>query len=84
MLSDGGRVKYRISYSIVAADETSADIAVKACLRFGKGRHPAKLNFGDYFSYALARQLVAPYLFKGDHFSRTDTRSALKSWPAAQ
>jgi ribonuclease VapC len=43
---------------------------------FGKGRHPAGLNFGDCFSYALARQLDAPLLFKGSDFSKTDVRIA--------
>ena len=40
--------------------------------RFGKGRHPAGLNLGDVFAYALARTRGLPLLFKGDHFSRTD------------
>jgi len=43
--------------------------------RFDKRRHPAALNFGDCFSYALARVLGEPLLFKGDDFSRTDLRS---------
>jgi ribonuclease VapC len=43
-----------------------------AFVRFGKGRHPARLNFGDCFAYALARASGEPLLFKGDHFSRTD------------
>ena len=40
--------------------------------RFGKGRHPASLNFGDCFSYALAASTGEPLLFKGEDFSRTD------------
>jgi ribonuclease VapC len=44
---------------------------------FGKGRSPAKLNFGDRFSYALARTLGAPLLFKGADFSGTDISSAI-------
>jgi ribonuclease VapC len=43
-----------------------------AYLRFGKGRHPAALNFGDCFSYALAASTRQPLLFKGNDFSRTD------------
>lgn len=54
-----------------------ADIAGVAFLRFGKGRHPAKLNFGDCMAYALAKSLDAPLLFKGDDFSKTDIKSAL-------
>ena len=46
--------------------------AVDAFRRFGKGRHRAGLNFGDCFSYALARSTNEPLLFKGDDFSRTD------------
>ena len=45
--------------------------------RFGKGRHPARLNFGDCLSYALARQRAEPLLFAGDDFSRTDIEVAL-------
>ncbi|WP_040856153.1 type II toxin-antitoxin system VapC family toxin [Thiorhodovibrio frisius] len=58
-------------------DEKLADGAAMAYRRFGKGRHPAGLNFGDCFSYALAEHAGAPLLFKGDDFSRTDIRSAL-------
>lgn len=51
-----------------------------ACIafdRFGKGRHPAALNFGDCFSYALARSLNEPLLFKGNDFALTDIAPAL-------
>jgi len=51
--------------------------AFAAFLAFGKGRHPARLNLGDCFAYALARTLDAPLLYKGDDFARTDIRSAL-------
>lgn len=51
--------------------------AVDAWLRYGKGRHPAGLNFGDCFSYALAKTLREPLLFKGADFERTDIESAL-------
>ncbi len=54
-----------------------AQIAVDAFQRFGKGRHPAALNFGDCFSYALAKATGEPLLFKGDDFSRTDINRAL-------
>ncbi len=50
--------------------------AVDAFRRFGKGRHPAGLNFGDCLSYALAKATGEPLLFKGDDFSRTDVRRA--------
>jgi ribonuclease VapC len=45
--------------------------------RFGKGRHPAALNFGDCFSYGLAKALGEPLLFRGNDFSKTDLKSAL-------
>ena len=45
--------------------------------RFGKGQHRAALNFGDCFSYGLARALEAPLLFKGHDFAATDVLSAL-------
>ena len=47
-------------------------IARQAYLDFGKGRHPAALNFGDCFTYALVREKGEPLLFKGDDFSKTD------------
>ena len=65
-------VLQRISIEVMPFDATLAQIATAAWRRFGKGRHPAALNFGDCFSYALARQLDAPLLFKGDNFSQTD------------
>ena len=53
-----------------------ARLAVDAFRRFGKGRHPAGLNFGDCFSYALAKATGEPLLFKGDDFSQTDVKRA--------
>ena len=58
----------------------TAGQAVLACegwRRFGKGRHPAGLNFGDCFSYALAQERGEPLLFKGEDFARTDVRRAV-------
>jgi ribonuclease VapC len=63
---------------IVPVTEQHARDAIEAYGQFGRcTRHPAKLNFGDCFSYALARTLNRPLLFKGDDFGRTDIRSAL-------
>lgn len=53
------------------------EIAFRAWKRFGRGRHPAQLNYGDCFAYALAAQLDVPLIFKGEDFSQTDVRSAL-------
>ena len=52
-------------------------LARQAFLDFGKGRHPAGLNFGDCFSYALAKTTGEPLLFKGEDLRRTDIPSAL-------
>jgi ribonuclease VapC len=58
--------------------ETQARIARDAYRDFGKGNgHPAKLNFGDCFAYALARNKGEPLLFKGDDFARTDIEPTL-------
>lgn len=57
---------------IVAVDLDHARTAAAAWRRFGKGRHPAGLNFGDCFSYAVARLADLPLLYKGDDFSQTD------------
>ena len=64
-------------FEIVPVDEEIQRLAVQAFTRFGKGRHPAGLNFGDLFSYATAKSLGLPLLFKGDDFARTDLPSAL-------
>ena len=53
-------------------DKEQQELAIDALLRFGKGRHPAKLNLGDCFPYALAKSRNLPLLFKGDDFARTD------------
>jgi ribonuclease VapC len=53
-----------------------AEIARRAYLTYGRGRHPAALNYGDCFAYALARALDRPLLFKGNDFSETDIAPA--------
>jgi ribonuclease VapC len=53
-----------------------ARLAREAYRDFGKGRHPAGLNFGDCFSYALAKEMREPLLFKGDDFRHTDVEAA--------
>ena len=61
---------------IETVTEEHARIARQAYLDFGKGRHPAGLNFGDCFSYALARASGEALLFKGKDFSQTDVEAA--------
>ena len=53
-----------------------ARAARRAWRRFGKGNHPAGLNFGDCFSYALAESEREPLLFKGEDFARTDIEAS--------
>jgi len=65
----------RIEQAPVTAEHVS--FAVDAFRRFGKGRHPASLNFGDCFSYALAKATSESLLFKGDDFSQTDIKRAV-------
>jgi len=77
-----GRVDLNTVIEVVAAevapvDAALAEAAYQAWLRFGKGRHPAGLNFGDCFSYALAKQRGEPLLYKGEDFSKTDVTSAV-------
>ncbi len=62
---------------IQAVDLTTAQLAADAFARFGKGRHPAGLNYGDCFAYALAKSLDAPLLYKGKDFPQTDIRAAM-------
>lgn len=73
---DVARLMDLLAIQVVSWNPDLADIAQKAFRSFGKGRHPARLNFGDCMSYALARSLDAPLLYKGDDFARTDIRSA--------
>lgn len=63
--------------SIHPFDARQAKVARSAFARYGKGRHPAALNFGDCAAYALALTMTAPLLFKGDDFARTDIEPAV-------
>jgi ribonuclease VapC len=65
-----------LSIRVVPADERQAEIAIDGYIKFGKGRNPAGLNFGDLFAYALAKFRDEPLLFKGADFSKTDIESA--------
>jgi ribonuclease VapC len=72
----GGReldlLLFKSGISISPVDAEQVEIARQAFRLFGKGRHPAGLNFGDCFAYALSRASGQPLLFKGDDFARTD------------
>ncbi len=63
---------------IVPVDRAVAEVARKAFRRFGRGRHQAALNFGDCLSYAVARHLHLPLLYKGSDFSQTDVMPAIR------
>jgi ribonuclease VapC len=75
----GGReldlLLYRARIDIVPLDQDQAEIARIAWRRFGKGRHPAALNYGDCFAYALAKSRRLPLLYQGNDFSQTDIES---------
>jgi ribonuclease VapC len=72
----GGReldlLLYRGGIEVVAVDQAQAETARAAWRRFGKGRHPAALNYGDCFAYALAKSRRLPLLFRGSDFAQTD------------
>ena len=72
----GGReldlLLYRTTIEVAPVDQDQAEVARQAWRRYGKGRHPAGLNFGDVFAYALAKATGEPLLFKGQDFAQTD------------
>jgi ribonuclease VapC len=77
----GGReldlLLHKAQIEIEAFDQEQTEIAREAYRTYGKGRHPAGLNFGDCFSYALSVVRGEPLLYKGDDFSKTDIKNAL-------
>ena len=66
----------RFKIEIVAFTESHALVAREAFRRYGKGRHPAQLNFGDCMAYALAKETGEELLFKGTDFGQTDIAAA--------
>ena len=76
-MDDSGRIEldlliYRAHIEIVPFTADQFEIARRAYRIYGRGRHPAGLNLGDCFSYALSKSTGYPLLFKGDDFRRTD------------
>jgi|SRR5579875_377528 len=67
----------RARFEIAAVTAQQAEIAIMAFRRFGKGSHPAGLNIGDCFAYALAKSAGEALLFKGDDFRQTDVIAAI-------
>jgi len=77
----GGReldlLVYKAQIAVEPFDQEQTEIAREAYRTYGKGRHPAALNYGDCFAYALSIARGEPLLYKGDDFSKTGIRSAL-------
>jgi ribonuclease VapC len=69
----------RAGIALIDVDVEQARTARRAFARYGKGHHKAGLNFGDCFSYALARALGESLLYKGDDFAHTDLIAAQSS-----
>lgn len=72
------RLLRSIGAEVVPVDQDQVSLARDAGVRYGRGRHPAALNFGDCFSYALSVARNEPLLFVGKDFSRADVTSC--SW----
>jgi ribonuclease VapC len=76
---DLDRIRTELSIAIAPVTAVHVDIARQAYRDFGRGSgHPAKLNFGDCFAYALAIEQDEPLLFVGDDFAKTDVEPALE------
>jgi ribonuclease VapC len=63
---------HRAGVQVVAVDRDQAEVARAGWRRYGKGRHPARLNYGDLFPYALAKTTGEGLLYIGDDFAQTD------------
>jgi ribonuclease VapC len=72
----------RADLEIVPVDAEQVEIARSAWRKYGKGRHPAALNFGDCFAYALAMSQAEPLLAKGDDFASTEIDVLLSPKPS--
>jgi ribonuclease VapC len=66
-----------LGFEIVSVTPASARRIAVAYARWGRGAHPAGVNFGDCFSYEVAKEHSCPLLYVGDDFSKTDLESAL-------
>jgi ribonuclease VapC len=77
----GGReldlLLHKAGIETVSVTSDQVEIARRAYREYGKGRHPASLNFGDCFSYALSKMSGEPLLFKGEDFARTNVDKVL-------
>jgi ribonuclease VapC len=66
----------QLSVEVIPFEQKHWQVAAEAFVRFGKGKHPAALNFGDCMTYATARVAELPLLFIGDDFAQTDIEPA--------
>ena len=71
-LHDFDLLTSKLKIETVPVTSKQAEIARWAFLHYGKGIHPARLNFGDCFAYALSKEMGQPILFKGEDFGKTD------------
>ena len=78
LLDEADELIPAMGVEIITLDGASARAVQKAFANWGKGRHPASLNLGDCFAYALAKEKNIPLLFVGNDFSKTDVDIALK------
>jgi ribonuclease VapC len=78
---EGGReldlLIHKAQIEIAPFDQEQAEIAREAYRTYGRGRHPAALNYGDCFAYALSTVRGEPLLYKGEDFARTDIQSVI-------
>ena len=72
-----GSIIDRLGFEVVAVTPASARRIAKAYQRWGRGLHPAALNFGDCFSYEVAKEHACPLLYVGDDFVKTDIEAVL-------
>ena len=82
LLDEAKELISKMRFEIVPLDGVAAHAAQNAFENWGKRRHPASLNFGDCFGYALAKQRNIPLLFVGNDFSKTDLEAALETEPS--
>jgi ribonuclease VapC len=68
----------RARIEVMPVSVSQGEIARRAWRTYGRGIHPARLNYGDCFAYALAKETREPLLFKGNDFAQTDLEPALK------
>jgi len=68
---------HKAGLEVVSVAEEQVDVARGAYRKYGKGRHAARLSFGDCFAYALSKTAAEPLLFAGDDFAKTDVEKVL-------